>query len=375
MRSFFVTLLALSPLVAAAPRRPCGKGTLTTETITEWVTVTGIETDGPTSTTLMLSSSTQAPPAPPAPTTTTGPGYTVSPTLVSTTTAALTTTLVPTTNVKVTTAAATTTTAATSTSAAANKVAGILAQATAVSYQIGATTQCGDSDRLIMPGMPWTVSNSMYGSSEMVGTQCTNYKGLLSSSADDGVDFVQWTSVTDVEHVADTEDDCKGYSNIGIGVNLEYPLNQIKSIPAIYQWNRTITSDFRGANIFDFITAPTKGDGTSTATSEFMLFLEIWGGQVPIGWSSGPVATLDMYGTTWKLYQGVNPGSGVTVRSMLPDTPFSGMFSGDLKVWLDAMVSQGYIEDSQYVNVGNSGTEIFYGQTTQDVITALNINI
>lgn len=130
-----------------------------------------------------------------------------------------------------------------------------------------------------------------------------------------------------------------------------------------------------GSNLFDFITAPTSGDTSSTATSEFMLWIRNWGNQVPIGYSRGPVATLDLFGACWKLYEGKNPGSGVTVRSMLVDKNYDGEFRGDLKQWLDAMVQRGYISDNDYLTVGNAGTEIFYGNAVMDAEVALDIKV
>ncbi|KAI0097899.1 glycoside hydrolase family 12 protein [Nemania sp. FL0031] len=247
------------------------------------------------------------------------------------------------------------------------------AKATQIAFKVAAKQQCGNNDRLVLPGMPWTVANSMYNADQMVGKQCTNFDGILQTT--DGTKVVEWTSVTDVELVEDTKDLCKGYTNIGIGVNLKKQLKDIKSIPAYYKWDRTNTTEFRGSNLFDFITAPTPDDTTSTATSEFMLWIRNWGNQVPIGYSRGPVATFDLFGTSWKLYEGKNPASGVTVRSMLVDENYDGEFQGDLKTWLDAMVQKGYIPDSDYVTVGNAGTEIFYGNAVMNATVALDIKV
>ena len=47
-----------------------------------------------------------------------------------------------------------------------------------------------------------------------------------------------------------------------------------------------------------------------------MLWLEWEGGQLPIGWDAGPAATIDsLFGTSWKVYEGVNTGNGMTVVS------------------------------------------------------------
>lgn len=106
-----------------------------------------------------------------------------------------------------------------------------------------------------------------------------------------------------------------------------------------------------------------------------MLWIRNWGDQVPIGYSRGPVATFELFGTSWKLYEGKNPDSGVTVRSMLVDKNYDSEFEGDLKEWLDAMVQKGYISDNDYVTVGNAGTEIFYGKAVMNATVALDIKV
>ncbi|KAH6660985.1 concanavalin A-like lectin/glucanase domain-containing protein [Truncatella angustata] len=260
-----------------------------------------------------------------------------------------------------------------STSEATQVAADAYSQATQVSYKVAATEQCGNNDVLALPGMPWVVANSMYNAGQMVGSQCTNFAGVL--QATDGTKEVQWNSITDIAFVDSTRDLCKGYTNIGVGVNLNKRLNAITSIPAYFQWDRTNTTAFRGSNLFDFITAPTTGDTTSTATSEFMLWIRNWGNQVPIGYADGPVATLNLFGASWKLYEGKNPNNGVVVRSMLADQDFESEFQGNLKEWLDIMVQKGYISDSEYVTAGNAGTEVFYGSATMSATVALNINV
>lgn len=92
--------------------------------------------------------------------------------------------------------------------------------------------------------MPWTVANSMYNADQMVGSQCTNFEGILEAA--DGTQEVSWTSITDIQFVEDTKDLCKGYTNIGIGVNLNHQYSEISSIPTYFQWNRDNTTEFRG---------------------------------------------------------------------------------------------------------------------------------
>ncbi|KAI1279306.1 glycoside hydrolase family 12 protein [Xylaria sp. FL0933] len=407
MRSQLLTLLALSPLAAYAlpkhshPHRKCGGKPKSTSTITTGLPLSEISTfpvvpieslptstystdsiiETPTSTIttpLALSQLTTFSAIPLESLTTTPEsaitsGYPVSE--IPTFTTEVPVESLPTSTFATSTLATSKETAkpVSTASAATQVVGGTYAKATQVAYKVAAKKQCGNDDRLILPGMPWTVANSMYNANQMVGTQCTNFDSVL--QAEDGTKEVKWTSITNVELVDDTKDVCKGYTNVGIGVNLDNKLKDIKSIPAYYKWDRTNTTEFRGSNLFDFITAPTQGDATSTATSEFMLWIRNWGNQVPIGYSRGPVATFNLFGASWKLYEGKNPASGVTVRSMLVDENYDGVFQGDLKEWLDAMVQKGYISDNDYVTVGNAGTEIFYGHATMDATVALDIKV
>ena len=99
-----------------------------------------------------------------------------------------------------------------------------------------------------------------------------------------------------------------------------------------------------------------KGDSTSSSSHELMLWLQYEGGQLPIGWTNGPSATIDdLFGTSWTLYEDVNTDTGITVSTLMPAKQFEGSFSGDLKDWLLALVEVGTFKKSTYVNVGNAG--------------------
>jgi xyloglucan-specific endo-beta-1,4-glucanase len=128
---------------------------------------------------------------------------------------------------------------------------------------------------------------------------------------------------------------------------------------------------------FDFMTSDTKGDSTSTAAQELMLWLRYEGGQLPIGYSAGPVANITLYNKSWTLYQGTNTDTGITVSSLLvdEDDQYYGSFEGDIKDWLLAMVNQGLFKTSTYVNVGNAGMEPFWGTVDFVNTLALQINL
>lgn len=237
-----------------------------------------------------------------------------------------------------------------------------------------ATSLCGVSDSVVLTDTPWIVFNMMYNQALTVGKQCINYDSV--STGTDGTKKIKWSAVSTIDYVKKTDNVPKGYSFIGLTQNLETKLSAIKSIPATYDWTRTNTTAYKGNICFDFMTSDTKGDSTSSNAQELMLWLEYTGGQLPIGWVEGPVATInDLYGTSWKLYQGKNEDTGITVSSLLPDKQFTGTFSGDIKEWLQALVKVGVFTDNTYVNVGNAGTEPFYGKATVDATLGLQINL
>lgn len=138
-----------------------------------------------------------------------------------------------------------------------------------------------------------------------------------------------------------------------------------------------------GNVVYDFMTSDTQGDSTSSSAQELMLWLRWEGGQVPIGYSDGPVATIDdLYGKDgWKLYQGKNTDTGITVSSLLaPEADQfgdgeGGSFAGDIKKWLVALAGQGVFATSTYVNVGNAGMEPYWGTVTFDNTLSLRIDL
>jgi xyloglucan-specific endo-beta-1,4-glucanase len=130
---------------------------------------------------------------------------------------------------------------------------------------------------------------------------------------------------------------------------------------------------------FDFMTSDTKGDSTSSSAQELMIWLRYEGGQLPIRWVDGPVVTIDglFEKDGWKLYQGKNEDTGITVSSLLVDidNQFRGDFQGNLRDWLVAISKQGVFSEDTYVNVGNGGMEPFSGKVSFESELGLRINL
>lgn len=235
------------------------------------------------------------------------------------------------------------------------------------------TELCGKMSNIVLTDTPWIIYNMMYNQDLTVGTQCTNYESVTTGS--NGNKQMVWSSATNIDYVKATDNIPKGYSFVGLTQNLENRLSDIVSIPATYEWTRTNTTAFKGNTCFDFMTSDTKGDSTSSAAQELMLWLDYTGGQLPIGWPTVKATISDLYGTSWKLYQGVNKDTGITVSSLLPDKQFVGSFTGDIKDWLEALVKVGVFKASTFVNVGNAGTEPFYGNALMKAKLGLQVNL
>ncbi|CZR58830.1 related to endoglucanase I precursor [Phialocephala subalpina] len=215
------------------------------------------------------------------------------------------------------------------------------------STALAASEHCGDYDYVILSGTPWIVYNMLYNAHMTVGTHAPISNPFKRPTLATGNPEVVWSSVTDIEYVESTNNVPKGYSFVGLTQNLEITISDISSIPASYAWTGTNATDFKGNVCFDFMVSDTKGDSTSTSAQELMLWLQYEGGQLPIGWE----------------------------KRMLPDTQFDGSFEGDLKECFEALVALSKFTNETYVNVGNAGTEFFYGDSILNATLGLQIDL
>jgi len=265
------------------------------------------------------------------------------------------------------------------------------------------TTQlCGEPNAsLIIPSSPWIVFSMNYNYQKISGSSCATYESI---SGTGDAQKIKWKVGWDIAQDQNA-DLVKGYEFVGLTQNLETRLSEIKSIPTEWKWVRTNETAYKGmyaiccgdwcfvcrdcgsfadwfdtGNVaFDFMTSDTKGDSTSSNAQELMIWLRYEGGQLPIGWVDGPVATIDglFEKDGWKLYQGKNEDTGITVSSLLVDidNQFRGEFQGDLRDWLVAISKQGVFSEDTYVNVGNGGMEPFYGKVSFENELGLRIDL
>lgn len=111
------------------------------------------------------------------------------------------------------------------------------------------------------------------------------------------------------------------------------------------------------------------------------MWLHWQGDQQPLAWNNGTKATFDLYGVSWNMFQGINynlaGGEGVQVTTIQPQQDYgaTGSWSGDIKDWLDALVTQGVFTDDYYITNANAGTEQYWGDSVLESVVALEINL
>ncbi|CAJ0555010.1 Ff.00g135230.m01.CDS01 [Fusarium sp. VM40] len=239
---------------------------------------------------------------------------------------------------------------------------------------------CGKpNESEVLFGTPWIVFSMNYNYQSIKGSSCVGYYDYTGSGDDQ---TIHWSVLWDIDPDVGTNL-VKGYNFIGLTQGLETRLSDIKSIPSKYEWTTSKTTEYKGNVVYDFMTCDTKGDSTSSSAQELMLWINWEGGQVPIGWGEGPIATINgLFGKDgWKLYQGVNADTGITVTSLLcpEESQFGneegGSFAGDIKDWLVALSENGVFKANTYVNVGNAGMEPYYGTVDFDNQLSLRVNV
>ncbi|KPM45595.1 hypothetical protein AK830_g867 [Neonectria ditissima] len=191
----------------------------------------------------------------------------------------------------------------------------------------------------------YTIYNNMWGKDNAdSGEQCTTNSGL---SSDGGVAWsVDWTWSGGAGQV-------KSYPNAVVEIE-KAELSTITSIPS--QWSWTYTGDDIVANVaYDLFTSSTDGGDYEY---EFMIWLDALGGAGPISATGSAIATVTLADSEWVLYQGKN--SQMTVFSFVASETVSS-FCGDLMDFVDYLIDNQGVSESQIIQSVGAGTEPFSG--------------
>lgn len=103
---------------------------------------------------------------------------------------------------------------------------------------------CGaPNDYQVIDNTPWIVYSMNYNYGQIVGSCCTGFTGLSTSTS--GEQTIEWNSTWRIAE-DDNADLVKGYSFVGLTQNLENKIQDIESIPATYTWSRTNSTEYKG---------------------------------------------------------------------------------------------------------------------------------
>ncbi|KAI9901692.1 hypothetical protein N3K66_003509 [Trichothecium roseum] len=204
-------------------------------------------------------------------------------------------------------------------------------------------TFCGQWD--LETAGDYTVYNNLWGmDSADSGEQCTTNNGLAS---DGSLSWsVDWTWVGGAGSV-------KSYPNVVVDIDNK-PLGDVQSINAEWAWSYT-GNNFIANVAFDLFTGK-AADGD--ADYEFMIWLGAFGGAGPISSTGSPIATVDILGTSWNLFNGMN--GNMNVFSFVASSNVEN-FSGDLTAFTKYLISEQGVDSAQILQSVGAGTEPFEG--------------
>jgi xyloglucan-specific endo-beta-1,4-glucanase len=120
---------------------------------------------------------------------------------------------------------------------------------------------------------------------------------------------------------------------------------------------------------YDLWLAPTQG---GTNSYEIMVWLAAYGGAGPISSTGAAIATPTIGSTSFKLFEG--PNGDTTVYSFVADSPVED-FSGDMMDFLNYLVQNQGVSDSNWITSLQAGTEPFTGSETVFKTTAYSLTV
>ncbi|PGG98638.1 hypothetical protein AJ79_08793 [Helicocarpus griseus UAMH5409] len=212
---------------------------------------------------------------------------------------------------------------------------------------------CGQWDLSETP--PYTVYNNLWNMNAGTGEQCTGVDGINGN-------ILSWhTSWT----WSGGQGQVKSYPNAVVSFT-PTQISAISSLPTTWKWTYT-GSDLVANVAYDLFTSSSE---TGTNEYEIMIWLAGLGGAGPISETGSPVATVDIDGVSWSLFEGFN--GDMHVFSFVAGSSVEN-FSGDLINFTSYLADNHSLPTSQYVLSIGGGTEPFSG--TDAVFTAAEYSV
>ncbi|KAL8404610.1 hypothetical protein RB594_009457 [Gaeumannomyces avenae] len=219
-----------------------------------------------------------------------------------------------------------------------------------------ATTVCGQWDSVQTGG--YTVYNNLWGRDSGTGSQCLTVNGMSNG-------LLSWSTTWSWSGGPYS---VKSYSN-AVASAPAARLSAVSSIPTKWQWG------YSGSNLianvaYDLFTSSNCG---TTPEYEIMVWLGALGGAGPISSTGSPIATVNVGGTSWRLYKGAH--SGMTVFSFVAASGNIMNYSGDLNGFVKYLTSSQGMPASQCLYSAGGGTEPFTGSNAKFTTTGYSLSI
>ena len=135
-------------------------------------------------------------------------------------------------------------------------------------------------------------------------------------------------------------------------------LSAIKTMPSKWAWTNT-GSDIVADIAYDIFTGKAA---TGTADYEIMIWVAALGGAGPISSTGSKLTTVTLAGNSWDLYKG--PNGDTTVFSFVAPSQVDN-FNGDLMDFMNYLVQNQGLSNSQILQTINAGTEPFSGSNVK----------
>ncbi|RDW79394.1 hypothetical protein BP6252_04032 [Coleophoma cylindrospora] len=233
----------------------------------------------------------------------------------------------------------------------------VLATPTKSYNKRAATTICGQWDS-VATGTYVVYQDLWDESAATSGSQCSTVDSLSSET-------ITWSTSWSWEGASSS---VKSYANVVVNQATGVELSTISSIPTVWDWSYTGTSIVADVS-YDLFTS---SSATGSNEYEIMIWLAALGGAGPISSTGSTVATPTINGATWKLYSG--PNGDTTVYSFVAETEQTS-FSGDIMDFMNYLIQNEGLSDTQYITSIGAGTEPFTGSSAVLTVSAYSIAI
>ncbi|KAF7324714.1 Glycoside hydrolase family 12 protein [Mycena kentingensis (nom. inval.)] len=220
--------------------------------------------------------------------------------------------------------------------------------------QVDTGTHCRLAPNPALPRQPYTLFLNQWGRAGATsGSDCASIRSLSGTT-------ISWTTTW----TWNGGNGVKSYTNINANNGINRQLSAIRTIPSVWNWSQSNTNVV--ANVaYDMFTSNSAG---GSAVNEIMIWLANFNaGPISAVFNSAGqpvpvISNISLAGRTWNLFFGSNGSNNV--YSFLPTSGTVTSFNGDLKTFLQFLVTNRGLPTSQFLTTVQGGTEATSGSAT-----------